>query len=695
LKNKNQKILVTSALPYANGPLHLGHLAGAYLPADIYVRYNRLKKRDVIYICGTDEHGVPITITAEKEGVHPKELVDRYHKIIKESFQKLGMSFDNFSQTSLKIHYETSQEFFLKLYNNKEGYFREKAVKQFYCETDKMFLADRYVEGTCPICGNPNARGDQCEKCGSWLEQTELKNPRCKVCGNPPIIKDTFHLFLALDKFQDKLKKWIDSKTQWKDNVKNYCYGWLNEGLKDRAITRDLNWGIPVPLEKYKDKVIYVWFEAPIGYISSTKEWAQKTGQLDKWKDYWLDKNTKLIHFIGKDNIVFHALIFPAMLMAYEDYVLPDNVPANEFLNLDGEKFSTSRNYAVWIHEYLEKFPPDPLRYYLSAIAPETKDSDFVWKDFQTRNNSELADILGNFINRTLTFIEKNFDSAIPEPSDFDELDYLMRNKTISSPHEIGNALENFQVKESIKLFMDVARFANKYFNDKEPWKTKNENPDKCKTTMFVCAKTIETLAVLMHPFMPFSSEKLWKILNLSGKIEEQEWDNAGKKIQAGHKIRKSEILFTKIENDVIEKEIEKLRRASIPKPTQKQDTGLPLSEAKGYKIQDTGIITIDDFKKIDLRIAEIMSAEKVPKSDKLLKIQVKVGNETRQIVAGIAKYYEPEKLIGKKVVVVFNLAPAKLFGIESQGMLLAGSNENKLTIITVESDIESGVKIK
>ncbi|MBN2366364.1 MAG: methionine--tRNA ligase, partial [Calditrichaeota bacterium] len=481
-----KKYLITSALPYANGQLHLGHLAGAYLPGDIYARYCRLKKRDVVYICGTDEHGVPITITAEKEKKTPQQVVDYYFELIKKGFDLFGMSFDNFSRTSLPIHHETAQDFFLTLYN--KGYMDKKELEQFYCEHDRMFLADRYIEGECPYCHHPEARGDQCENCGKWLEPTQLIRPRCKICGNTPIIRNTFHYFFKLSQFQDQLEKWIGSKSGWRDNVVNFCNNWFSEGLEDRAVTRDLPWGIPVPLEDARGKVIYVWFEAPIGYISSTREWAQNIGEPEKWKDYWLDpENTHLIHFIGKDNIVFHAIIFPAELMAYGGYVLPENVPANEFLNIRGLKFSTSRGMALWALDLLEKYPADSLRYTLAINMPETRDAEFSWEEFQAKHNNELADILGNFVNRTLTFIQNFYGGKLPAAGKQDELDKALFEKLKSGRDSIGTLIDHFQFKEATRQFMDIARFANKYFNDQEPWRTRKSDPEKCATSLNLC----------------------------------------------------------------------------------------------------------------------------------------------------------------------------------------------------------------
>jgi len=686
LSKNFKRILVTAALPYANGPIHLGHLAGAYLPADIYVRYQRLKGRDVIYICGSDEHGVPITITAEKEGVTPQQVVDKYHYMNKESFERFGMSFDNYSRTSLPIHHQTAQEFFLELY--RKGILKEKTTKQLYCENDRMFLADRYVEGTCPVCGSPGARGDQCEKCGSWLEQTDLIDPKCKICGSTPVIKDTSHWYLPLGDFQKRLEEWMSTKTDWRENVRQYVYSWFKEGLQDRAVTRDLHWGVKVPIPGAEGKVIYVWFDALLGYISSTKEWAQKIGQPEKWREYWQDQDTRLIHFIGKDNIVFHCIVFPAMLMAWNDgreseiYVLPDNVPANEFLNLEGKKFSTSRNYAVWLNEYLEKFEPDPLRYALACILPETKDTDFSWREFQARNNNELADILGNFVNRTLMFVKRNFENRVPERFELEEIDRELIAKLKEYADKISENYENFKIRDGVFETMNLARLANKYFNDTEPWRMIKENPRRASTSINLCLQTVRALAILFEPVLPFSARKIWEMLNLKDDIVKAGWDSAYElSLEVGHQLGEPKILFRKIEDSEIEEQIRKLNIAS--------------GEIAEGKVEFKPQITIEDFEKIDLRVAEVIECERVKNSEKLLKLKVKIGTEERQIVAGIGKHYKPEDLIGRRVVVVANLKPAKLMGIESQGMLLAAVKDEKLTIITTLDDIESGSQVR
>ncbi len=685
-----EKILVTSALPYANGPLHLGHLAGAYLPADIYVRYQRLKGNDIVYICGSDEHGVPITIKAEQEGVSPQHIIDRYHALNKESFRRFGISFDNYSRTSLPIHHKTGQEFFLDLYN--KGILKQKKDMQFYDEQAQMFLPDRYVEGTCPNCKFEEARGDQCENCGSDLNQIDLINPKSKISGKPPELRETYHWYFPLGDFQEKLKQYLDGHPEWKDNVKNYCYGWYKQGLKDRAVTRDLNWGIKVPIEESEGKVLYVWFEAVLGYISSTKEWAENSGQPEKWKDYWQNEHCKLVNFIGKDNIVFHAVMFPAILMAKGGYVLPTNVPANEFLNIEQLKLSTSRNYAIWLDEYLDSFPVDPLRYCLASISPETKDSDFSWRDFQTRNNSELVGILGNFINRSLTFIGKNFNNCVPEQNQLDDLDNWMLGRLTDAPKQVGEALEKFEVREALRRFMNIARDANKYFNDQQPWLTLREDLDKCSTTLNICIQVSKTLAILMQPFMPFSAEKLWRLLNLENEVQNQNWLEAGSiQIDSGHTLCKPDILFSKIENDIIDHEIEKLGKASQPETKQE-------SSEKETKVEEkkSELISIDEFKKVDLRVARILAAEKVEKADKLLRLEIQLGEEKRQVIAGIAENVSPDSLINKNIVVVANLQPATIRGLESQGMLLAAEDDKgNLSLVTLDTEIESGARIK
>ena len=679
-----RRILVTSALPYANGPIHLGHLAGAYLPADIFVRYHRLKGDDVIYICGSDEHGVPIMLRARSEGVSPQVVVDRYHELNKKSFEAFGMSFDYYGRTSSPVHHKTSQDFFRVLAD--KDVFILKTEKQLYDPEAKMFLADRFIVGTCPYCGYENAYGDQCEKCGRSLSPADLINPRSAITNAKPILKETTHWYLPLAKFQQQLEEWIDTHPNWKPNVLGQVRSWFNDGLADRAVTRDLPWGVPVPedvAKKYgvdaSGKVLYVWFDAPIGYISATKEWAEKQGQPDLWKEYWQDENTRLVHFIGKDNIVFHCLIFPAMLMTHGDFVLPEDVPANEFLNLEGNKLSTSRNYAVWLDDYLQRFDPDPLRFVLASILPETKDSDFSWKDFQARHNNELADIYGNFINRTLTFAHKYFDGKVPSLGTLSDLDKELIDRLQKAPGRLGALIDKYQMRAYVRELMDLARFANKYFNDKEPWKTRKEDPQSCATTINLCLQTVATLSVLSEPVLPFTSREIWKILNLDFTPA---WDDfPNKRLEEGHVLGKAKILFKKIEDDVIEAEIQKLQKALKGKKEAE-----PQEEKIDYEL----------FQKIKLKVAEVVKAEPIPKSKKLLKLQLQLGNEQRQIVAGIAEHYKPEELIGKKIIIVANLKPAKLFGVESNGMLLAASADGKMSLLTVMDDsMPSGSEIR
>lgn len=677
-----EKVLVTSALPYANGPIHLGHLSGAYLPADIYVRYKRLNGDDVLYICGSDEHGVPITITADKEKVSPQVIIDRYHESNKKAFKRFGMSFDNYSRTSLPIHHETAKEFFLEFYNR--GLFIEKKSNQFYDEKAKMFLPDRYVEGTCPRCGNEQARSDECENCGSLYDPSELINPKSKVTGETPVLKETTHYYFPLGKYQPALENYVNEMNEkygWKENVLQYCRGWFKEGLKDRAITRDLDWGVKVPVDSAAGKVIYVWFEAVLGYISSTKEFSQLKKQPDLWKKYWQDIKTKYIAFIGKDNVVFHTIIFPAILMAWnegknEKYCLPQNVPANEFLNFEGKKFSKSRGWGIDVDEFLNIFPPDPLRYTLAANLPENKDTDFYWKEFQLRNNSELADILGNFINRTFTFIHKHFDGKVPAKGKPEKIDIDMLIEISEYPGRIAELFERYKIKDGVNEMMNLARDGNKYFNDSEPWVTIKSNKEKCGTTLNICLQAIYTLAELFYPVLPFSSEKLFKMLN----AEPVDWRESGKSLlKEGHQINNAEILFPKIEDEVIEEQISKLGH----------------TETRADKKPDE-LISYDDFMKTKLKVAEVLSAEKITKSKKLMKIKVMLDDGERQLVAGIAEHYNPEDLIGKKVVVVANLQPAKLMGEESRGMILAVDKEpNGLQVLIVDDSVKIGTRVK
>jgi methionyl-tRNA synthetase len=675
-----EKILVTSALPYANGPIHLGHLSGAYLPADIYVRYKRLNGDEVIYICGSDEHGVPITISADKEKVSPQVIIDRYHEANKKAFERFGMSFDNYSRTSLPIHHETAKEFFLEFYNR--GLFAEKKSLQFFDEKANMFLPDRYVEGTCPKCGNEEARSDECENCGSLYDPSELKNPKSKISGGTPTLKETTHYYFPLGKYQPALEKYVDEmnvKYGWKDNVLQYCRGWFKDGLKDRAITRDLDWGIKVPVDSVVGKVIYVWFEAVLGYISSTKELSQLKNNPDLWRKYWQDPKTKYIAFIGKDNVVFHSIIFPAILMAWNDggkeqYCLPQNVPANEFLNFEGKKFSKSRNWGIDVDEFLDLFPPDLLRYTLAANLPETRDTDFYWKEFQLRNNSELADILGNFINRIYTFVFKHFDGKVPALGNLEKIDVDMLKEISEYPKRVAGLFEGYKIRDGVNEIMNLARDGNKYFNDTEPWKTVKSNKERCGTTLNICLQAIYTLAELFTPVLPFSVEKLFVMLN----SKPVDWKDCGNcQLNEGHQLNKSEILFPKIEDEKIETQVNKL-----PKP-----------ESEKEKID---LITYDHFMKVQLRTAEVIEAEKVVKSEKLLKLKVKLDSEERQVIAGIAKSYQPKDLIGKKVVIVANLQPAKLMGLESKGMILAvETKDGSLEVLNVPESVNNGTRVK
>ena len=691
MKTEHKRILVTSALPYANGPSHIGRLTGAYLPADIYVRYQRMMKREVLYICGSDEHGVPITIQAEKEGVSPQTLVDRYHRMIQDEFHQMGIRFDHYSRTSSEIHKETARGFFLDLLS--KNILVKKPELQWYDEKAKRFLSDRYVEGTCPVCQNADARGDQCEKCGTYLNQMQLIDPRSKITGNKPIAKETTHWYLPLGDFQEDLEKWISGKTHWKDNVINYCKGWFDQKLTDRAITRDLDWGVSLPekdssgnlIEGVMGKVLYVWFEAVLGYISATKEWARKVNRPNEWKDYWESEDTKLVHFIGKDNIVFHALMFPAITMAYNRgksngrLVLVSEVPACEFLNLEGAKLSTSRNYAVWVKDYLAKFPPDPLRYTLTSILPESKDSDFSWKDFQARNNNELADILGNLINRSLSFTVRNFEGKVPSPGVLDQTDREMIKFIRSTADSVGKHIEDFKFRDACKAFMDLARAGNKYFNDRQPWRDLKGNVERCATTLNVSIQVVTALATIMQPFLPFTSKRLWSMLCIGGEPEEADWNSIGHKpLPPGHPLGKVGIVFPKIENEAIEKEIATLSQSKEPQITSHQKE----------------MVTIDDFSKLDLRLATVLDAEKVEGTSKLLRIQVDLGSEKRQIVSGLAEHYDPSTLVGKQVVVVANLKPAKIRGIESNGMLLTAGNDKELAILTTERQASPGSKI-
>ena len=680
MQKNYKRYTVTCALPYANGPIHIGHLAGVYIPADIYVRYLRIKKKDVIFICGSDEHGVPITIKALQEGITPKEVVDRYHYLIKKSFEDFGIAFDIYSRTTNKVHYQTASDFFKTLYE--KNIFIEKITEQYYDTELNQFLADRYIVGTCPHCGYERAYGDQCEKCGTSLNPTDLINPRSVITGAPLILKETKHWFLPLDKFEDFLKKWIlEEHKDWKTNVYGQCKSWLDLGLQPRAVTRDLDWGVPVPLEEAKGKVLYVWFDAPIGYISATKELT------NDWEKYWKDKDTCLIHFIGKDNIVFHCIIFPAMLKAEGSYILPENVPANEFLNLEGDKISTSRNWAVWLHEYLEEFPgkQDVLRYVLTANMPETKDNDFTWKDFQTRNNSELVAILGNFVNRTLVLTNKYFEGKVPLCQDIKAEEFELLQSIVQIKENIEKNIENFKFREALKEYMNIARIGNKYLTETEPWKLIETDIERAKAIIAICLELTGALAILGEPFLVFTSQKLKRMLNIS----DYEWDDIGKKpiFKAGHKIEKAEKLFEIIDNSQIEYQLEKLRKSK-----QQQNQANIASETNHKPLKSN--ISYSDFEKLDLRVVTIIDAERVPNTDKLLKLTVDLGFEKRTVVSGVAQDYEPKELIGKQACLLANLEPRKIKGIESKGMLLFADNNGKHIAITTEKTTINGSTI-
>ncbi|MGA9118873.1 MAG: methionine--tRNA ligase [Bacteroidota bacterium] len=686
-----KRILVTAALPYANGPIHLGHLAGAYLPADMYVRYQRLRRKDVVFLCGSDEHGVPITISAEKEKTTPQVVVDRYHAMNKKAFERFEMSFDNYSRTSLPLHHRTAQEFFLEFH--RRGILKEKAEKQFYDDEARMFLPDRYVEGTCPVCANPDARGDQCEQCGTFLNPMDLLNPRSKITGKTPVVRETSHWYFPLGTYQKRLEEYIEiasSLEPWKENVLQYCRGWFKDGLQDRAVTRDLDWGVKVPLQGYEQKVIYVWFDAVLGYISSTREWAERKGEPEAWRAYWNEPGTKYVAFIGKDNIVFHCIVFPAMLMAWNDggkeqYVLPANVPANEFLNFEGQKFSKSRGWGIDVQDFLDRYPADYLRYYLAVSLPESRDSDFYWKEFQAKANSELADILGNFINRTLAFAARTFDGIVPARGEESDQDRNMLESIRRAPGMVGDSFDRYHFRDGVNEMMNLARDANKYFNDSEPWKTAKSDKVRCASTINLSVQVARALAILASPVIPESAKKIWRMLNLEGSPEAASWESAREcAVPAGHRLGTPEILFTKIEDETIEKEISMLGQS---------DQKTPSPAAPEPKNPD---VTIDDFKKLDLRIAKILTAEAVPKSKKLLRLEVEVGSERRTVLAGISQHYQPESLVGASVVVVFNLQPATLMGQESRGMILAASDdEGKLILIGPKGDIASGSKVR
>ena len=687
----SKRYTITAALPYTNGPIHIGHLAGVYVPADIFARYQRLKNNEVAFICGSDEHGVAISIKAKKEQTTPQAIIDKYHAIIKQSFADFGISFDNYSRTSLPIHHQTASDFFRKLYE--QGDFIEEISEQLYDEEAHQFLADRFVIGTCPKCGNPEAYGDQCERCGSSLNATDLIDPKSSITGSKPTLKATKHWFLPLNRYQEFLEKWIleGHKNDWKPNVYGQVKSWLDDELKPRAVTRDLDWGIPVPVEGAEGKVLYVWFDAPIGYISSTKEWAEREGK--DWRPFWQDKDTELVHFIGKDNIVFHCIIFPAMLKAEGSYILPTNVPANEFLNLEGNKLSTSKNWAVWLHEYLQDFPnqQDVLRYALTANAPETKDNDFTWKDFQARNNNELVAIFGNFINRVAVLTQKYYEGEVPAAGTLNATDSETLQQLSELTQKIEQSLERYRFREAQQELMNIARLGNKYLADEEPWKLIKTDAERVKTVMYVALQVATALAITSEPFLPFTSEKLKNILQLGTTAWEQVKQNPTALLPTGHKIGVATLLFEKIEDAAIAKQLERLENT---KQANRQEAQ---AAAEVTVAPQKELISYDDFAKMDIRIGTILSAEKMPKADKLLILKVDTGIDQRTIVSGIAQSFNPEEIIGKRVTVLANLAPRKLRGVESQGMILMVENaEGKYRFIAPDGgEIANGAEVK
>lgn len=679
MTKKFNRTLVTSALPYANGPVHIGHLAGVYVPADIYVRYLRLKGEEVIHIGGSDEHGVPITIRAKKEGVTPQDIVDKYHSLIKKSFAEFGISFDIYSRTSSEIHKKTASDFFLDLYN--KGEFEEQTSEQYYDEEAQMFLADRYIMGECPHCGNPNAYGDQCESCGTSLSPTDLKNPRSTISGATPIMKETKHWYLPLDKHEGWLRQWIlEDHKEWKTNVYGQCKSWLDMGLHPRAVSRDLDWGVPVPLPEAKGKVLYVWFDAPIGYISNTKELLP-----DTWEKWWKSEDTKLVHFIGKDNIVFHCIVFPAMLKAEGSFILPENVPANEFLNLEGDKISTSRNWAVWLHEYLEDFPgqQDVLRYVLTANAPETKDNDFTWRDFQARNNNELVAILGNFINRALVLTQKYFDNKVPQIHELTDYDKETLKEFTDVKSVVESYLDAYRFRDALKEAMNLARIGNKYLADTEPWKVAKTDMARVETILNIALQITANLAIAFEPFLPFSAAKIRTFVNM----DNLSWNQLGRVdlLPVGHQLNPSELLFAKIEDETIEKQVQKLLDT---KKANEASVEIKVAPQKPN-------VTFDDFAKLDLRVGKVLECTKVPKADKLLQFLIDDGIGKRTIISGIAAWYKPEDLVGKQVCFIANLEPRKLRGIESQGMILSVEDtEGNLSLIQPSKEVEPGCQI-
>ena len=684
--SSSKRYTVTAALPYTNGPIHIGHLAGVYVPADIYARYLRLTGNDVAYICGSDEHGVAIPMRAKKEGVSPQEIIDKYHTIIKQSFKDFGISFDNYSRTSSKIHHKTASDFFIDLH--KKGDFIEEVTAQLYDAEANQFLADRFVIGTCPKCGFEESYGDQCEHCGTSHNGTDLINPKSAITGNTPTLKETKHWFLPLDKHESFLREWIldGHKSDWKSNVLGQVKSWIDDGLRPRAVTRDLEWGIPVPVDGGEGKVLYVWFDAPIGYISSTKEWAEREGK--NWEDYWKDENTKLVHFIGKDNIVFHCIIFPSMLKAHGGYILPENVPANEFLNLEGNKLSTSKNWAVWLHEYLEEFPnqQDVLRYTLTANAPENKDNDFTWKDFQAKNNNELVAIFGNFINRVVVLTNKYYDGQVPVAEEFTEVDEDTLAAIKHFPESIGKSIQRYRFREASQELMNLARLGNKYLADEEPWKVIKVDKERVKTIMYVALQISAALAVVSEPFLPFTSDKLKKMLHISNE-NERSWNDVSEKeilLPSNHQIGSAELLFSKIEDKTVTTQLEKL--VATKKANEQENKVIePQKET----------IDFEDFTKLDMRVGTILEAVKVAKTKKLLQLKVDVGIDVRTIVSGIAESFSPEDIIGQQVTVLTNLAPRKIRGVESQGMILmTDTPDGKLAFVEPEQKVSNGQQI-
>ena len=681
-----KRILVTSALPYANGPLHIGHLAGAYVPADIYVRYQRLKKVDVMFIGGSDEHGVPITIRAKKEGVTPKEIIDRYHYQMKETFKGMGISYDIYGRTSSPVHHKVASDFFRKLYDT--GKFIQKTSEQYYDEEAHMFLADRYITGECPHCHYDHAYGDQCEKCGTSLSPTELINPKSTVSGSKPVMKETTHWYLPLEQYQEWLEKWIlQEHKEWRPNVYGQCKSWLDMGLQPRAVSRDLDWGIPVPVEGAEGKVLYVWFDAPIGYISNTKEYCDEHPERGSWETWWKDPDTRLIHFIGKDNIVFHCIVFPSMLKAEGSFILPDNVPSNEFLNLEDDKISTSRNWAVWVHEYLEDFPgkADVMRYVLTANAPETKDNNFTWKDFQARNNNELVAIYGNFVNRALVLTQKYFEGVVPPCGELTDYDRDTLKEFADVKQQLESLLENFKFREAQKEAMNLARIGNKYLADTEPWKLAKTDMKRVETILNISLQLVANLAIAFEPFLPFSSEKLRGMIALEG----AQWDRLGAidLLPAGHKLSKPELLFEKIEDEVIEAQIQKL----LKRKEENEKAAASAQPANPIKAN----IAFPEFEKLDIRVGTVLECSKVPKADKLLQFRIDDGLGGRTILSGIAQWYKPEDLVGKQVCFIANLAPRTIRGIESQGMILSALDaDGTLTVTTVQRPVKPGSEV-